>query len=322
LSDLAARGFIRGVEGPGGTDLLTPEVANALAVLKGNATAVEPTVAFPATQQTRPTPDAGPPRRGAVSGNAERDDESHDPSTLDDAVMRELSRSPEPQNARAMATTEIPAASLPPLVEPGPVLAGDPPRLAESDDSEALLPRTSPRDEPTVRVSRRPPTGSGESAADPIDRRVAPAKPKRSGLALTVVAFGLLGIAIGSSLRKRDREAPRSTERPAVSGAPSESPPSSSAPPIASSVASPVRAAETDSHDAEPMAQRGLVEITAPAGAHVRIDGIEVGMGPLTSTVALPGYHEVGVVQGARESKQTIEVRAGKTTRINSTVLP
>jgi hypothetical protein len=89
-----------------------------------------------------------------------------------------------------------------------------------------------------------------------------------------------------------------------------------------SSPASQVGSSETNSQDAEALARSGLVEVATPMGAHVRIDGVEVGMGPLTSTVALAGYHEVGVVQGSRESKQTIEVRAGKTTRINSTLLP
>jgi hypothetical protein len=70
------------------------------------------------------------------------------------------------------------------------------------------------------------------------------------------------------------------------------------------------------------LAHSGLVEIAAPTGAHIRIDGVEVGRGPLTSMVAPAGYHEVSVAQATRESKQTIEVRAGKTTRINSTLLP
>jgi hypothetical protein len=62
----------------------------------------------------------------------------------------------------------------------------------------------------------------------------------------------------------------------------------------------------------------GLVEVMAPASAHVRIDGVLAGAGPVVSTVAAPGFHEVRVEQGQRESKQVIEVRAGRVTRVSS----
>ena len=60
----------------------------------------------------------------------------------------------------------------------------------------------------------------------------------------------------------------------------------------------------------------GLVEVTAPAGSRVRIDGAIGGAGPLASLVAAPGYHEVRVEQDGHDTKQVIEVRAGKTTRV------
>jgi hypothetical protein len=48
----------------------------------------------------------------------------------------------------------------------------------------------------------------------------------------------------------------------------------------------------------------------------VRIDGAIGGAGPLASLVAAPGYHEVRVEQDGHDTKQVIEVRAGKTTRV------
>ena len=56
----------------------------------------------------------------------------------------------------------------------------------------------------------------------------------------------------------------------------------------------------------------GLVEVTAPAGARVRIDGAIAGAGPATSLVAAPGYHEVRVEQdgGRRRSRWSRSARA------------
>ena len=73
---------------------------------------------------------------------------------------------------------------------------------------------------------------------------------------------------------------------------------------------------------AEVPAGYGLIFVEAPAGARVRIDGAVVGLGPATSAVAAPGYHEVRVEQEGHEAKNGVEVRAGKTTHAGSTLLP
>jgi hypothetical protein len=73
---------------------------------------------------------------------------------------------------------------------------------------------------------------------------------------------------------------------------------------------------------AEVPAGYGLLEITAPAGARVRIDGAIVGAGPAISSVAAPGYHEVRIESGGRENKSVIEVHAGKTARVQATLAP
>jgi DNA-binding response OmpR family regulator len=66
----------------------------------------------------------------------------------------------------------------------------------------------------------------------------------------------------------------------------------------------------------------GLIEINAPAGARIRVDGAIAGTGPALSEVAAPGYHEIRVESDGRESKSVIEVRAGKTTRVDPAATP
>ncbi len=62
----------------------------------------------------------------------------------------------------------------------------------------------------------------------------------------------------------------------------------------------------------------GLLEVTAPSFARIRIDGAVVGSGPMVSSVVSPGYHDVRIENGGREESHVIDVRAGKVTRISS----
>ncbi len=66
----------------------------------------------------------------------------------------------------------------------------------------------------------------------------------------------------------------------------------------------------------------GYLEVTAPPGANVRVDGALIGTGPTVSRVVAAGYHEVAVEQGGHETPQVIEVRDGKTTRVRSAAGP
>jgi hypothetical protein len=66
----------------------------------------------------------------------------------------------------------------------------------------------------------------------------------------------------------------------------------------------------------------GYLEVTAPTGANVRVDGVWAGAGPVASRVVAAGYHEVVVETGGRESKQVVEVRAAKATRVRSAAAP
>jgi len=66
----------------------------------------------------------------------------------------------------------------------------------------------------------------------------------------------------------------------------------------------------------------GLIEVSAPPGALVRIDGAIAGAGPAASLVAAPGTHEVRVELDGHDTQEVIEVRPGKTARVQSTPHP
>jgi hypothetical protein len=171
-------------------------------------------------------------------------------------------------------------------------------------------------------------------------------------LVLNVLLFGAIGVGLGAAWRWYVGEralsstqpigsasaevppAPQSVVPASASQAPSASAPTASSSPAPSSSERPPaapspsaatgfterRAIQTDDVPlgAEVPAGYGLVEVLAPAAAHIRIDGVLAGAGPVVSSVAAPGYHEVRVERGDRESKQVIEVRAGKVTRVSS----
>jgi DNA-binding response OmpR family regulator len=403
LSDLAGRGAIRAVEGAKGVDLLTPAVDAALAVLRGageprhvkppNARSSVP--ARPTRATARAENDAFfdakpsmPPPAAHDEGLAlsapppsESEDDEGIPSSLEDAVMREISdRSAEPRASRA------PTSDPPPIVEPSdlrprsssnpPMAAGEPEgadeavivpsvppdvqsvppdavvpgtniseEIAAASDSRSAPPAAWSKPDPGPPAESTPtspaslavgePTGRGAPNAQavvspaPADRKsrpqepdrgapVAPAQRRRWGLLLPL---GLVGVAVAALLRwSGDEQAP--------ARAPSEVPPVT--PSSTSSAAASTEAVPTPppsaSDDLPPGAEVppgfGLVEVRAPARAVVRVDGKAAGSGPFVATVAAPGYHEVRIAQGARESTHVIEVRAGKVAHVGSAPLP
>ncbi|MGD0677033.1 MAG: response regulator, partial [Polyangiaceae bacterium] len=143
LADLAARGAIRRVEGIDGADLLTPAVEAALAVLRGAS--LHPARIPPSSRPSAPSsapsarprplevkpapPPSSPPTYVALKWSeppeplvGDDDDSAGAPSSLEDAVMRELSeRSPGPGPALGQP---------PPIVEPSELRArsSNPPR--------------------------------------------------------------------------------------------------------------------------------------------------------------------------------------------------
>jgi CheY-like chemotaxis protein len=412
LVDLAARGAIRAVEGADGTDLLSPAVEAALSVLQGapRARASLPPNARPSVlpspavlrprgearrivavePETEPaSPPTAPHRSLAVSEPPPTarpgDEEQGVPSSLEDAVMREISdRSPDPGAAR------MPASNPPPIVEPSALRkrSSNPPAVDDSWDlvdepaplaslpPDAMVPETTSAEEPVAAtppghgdvagplafsfVAPEPqhdteleaPYSSPFAAADeapeadltpppepepppsrPIEPTVplarptppeippepSPPAPRRSAWPF-IAAFAGLGLAVAAVSQMRSNVPPEPTMPTAIATATALPPQSAIATATVSAPAPTATSPTSLSDDLPPGAEvppgYGLVEVTAPAGSHVRIDGAIGGAGPLASLVAAPGYHEVRVEQDGHDTKQVVEVRAGKTTRV------
>ncbi len=188
-----------------------------------------------------------------------------------------------------------------------------------------------------------PPDDLHEVADEP-QGRAAPASEAPAPAASPwgfVVAFALLAGAVVGVLRMTTRDvepphpAPGASASAATvpSGNPAPNPamvapanPANPSPaPSLTTAASSNGAVTTD--DALPPdmavpAGYGLLQIAAPRGAHVLIDGVDAGTGPLASSVQRAGYHQVRIDQDGKHSQFVIEVRAQKATRVKSSPLP
>jgi hypothetical protein len=148
-----------------------------------------------------------------------------------------------------------------------------------------------------------------------------------------VLAFAVLGIAVGVVLQlglgepkpQPQLDTARSTAAGAAASHTASATPSAS---TSSSAPTPAPAGSNDDSDELPPGievptDYGLVAVVAPSGAHVRIDGAIAGSGPQVQLAAAPGTHEVRIEQeGQDATKQVIEVRSGKTTRVRSAQAP
>ncbi len=408
LADLAGRGVIRGVEGSDGVDLLTPEVDAAVGVLRAtparrNVASSTPPRAPTPSERTRAAPPAPPKAEtwptptfeGLVlsappPAMPEEEPDDSAPSSLEDAVMRELSeRSPQPAAARAPAprsaivepgelrprsnppapSEEEPALDpvLMPSLPPDAVVPGAPsgedggpikipplaPGLPELTlvEAEPLLeaaaaglqePRPPPRGERASEEALSVPSlptstalGRSEDATAryqslftvPEAPPAAPPVARRApwGLVVAIAAVVVLGSAVfGRQLLSRsDPEAPHPSPAPSASARAAAEATSPGSDRRASSA--PQASSPTDEvpKEADVPAGYGLIVVTAPSGARVRLDGAIAGAGPLASAVAAPGYHDVRVEQEeGKEAVQVVEVRAGKAIRLSPTPSP
>jgi DNA-binding response OmpR family regulator len=196
--------------------------------------------------------------------------------------------------------------------------------FAVANDAAALpAPPSPPLLEPALFAPPAPfPTPDPTIAPAPAAPRKAPRSP------WSFVAFAaVLGLAVGALLHLRSGPTDRALAAPPT---PTTSerlpvPPASPAPaalPAASTAAS-------DPGDAFSPADElpqgfGRIEVSAPEGASVRIDGAIAGAGPTAILVAAPGVHEVRVelADAGPETSEVIEVRAGETTRVRSAPSP
>ena len=180
---------------------------------------------------------------------------------------------------------------------------------------------------PAPRAERTLPLSLATRPAPPVIIMSDPAPPPgttgRRWPWVFVAAFAALGISIGAYLHLTGNDAPADPQPVRIVPVSARPSPPASVPPVHTAAPS---ASAVDPGDLPPGAEVppgfGLLEVTAPAGARVRIDGAVAGAGPVVDLVAAPGYHDVRVEQDAGDDRQVIEVRAGKTTRVRPAMKP
>ncbi len=86
---------------------------------------------------------------------------------------------------------------------------------------------------------------------------------------------------------------------------------------IADPATTPDKRALAERNIAEAFAQTGHLSISAPAGAHVKVDGKEVGVAPLKEAVdVVPGLHGVDTEANGTSLHETVQAGAGKLTEV------
>ncbi len=338
LADLAARGAVVGVFGPQASDLLAQAVTRTRAVMgvPGEAPPSQP-----------PPP---------VSSRAGSGRPARAPSSLADAVMREISdRSPNPGGSRAISTTP------PPIVEPSRLkvrssppegqapsaeaASAEPPafrasltlaEIAERTDVEHAYvePNELPRElsvpvmrdvsipvtiEPSLPArlfegdasGRAPAAASAAMKAEPEKSERTPLAsvvadgPKAPGRARFTYAAAIAGgaVIVWAALH-------------ASSATPPE--PTSGHAPNVTNAALPARAVEPSFVDlpagAAPAAGEGMLVLSMPEEAAIKVDGAARGRGPKLSVALKAGSHELVVGSAA---PRNVEVRAGRATRLD-----
>jgi DNA-binding response OmpR family regulator len=249
-------------------------------------------------------------------------------------------RPPESEPGPRMSPSIPPDAVVPAATPSEESLASALPPAAATDDAEdteapaVYAPVFTPVPPPQAGRARTSPTPDAILAREPPTRRDAAAAtataalPRRWGWTLPVLA--VLGLAVAAVLYRACADPSRAARSPTAEGEPErppESPAASTAPgvsdfpaPVVS--ASPPRAGSPANDELPPGAEVpagfGLLEVRAPARAIVRIDGTYAGTGPFVASVAAPGHHEVRIEQGGQESRHPVEVRLGKTARVES----
>jgi DNA-binding response OmpR family regulator len=275
------------------------------------------------------------------------------PETPEPEPAREPDPAPEPEPASESAWEPVSQSAWEPAPEPERKQEQEPEPEPEHDTatearyvSPFAIPTQplafpgvpAPRLDRTLPLVAAPagPAAYPYSTAAPTATAPAPAAaaPAKRTAWLFIVAFAVLGIAVGAVLhlqrtdraRAADPVSSAATSAPwPVASAPSSTSvvaPTGSVPPGASATAS----AHEDGDELPPgidvPSDFGLVDVAAPPEARVRIDGAIAGAGPSVRLAAAPGYHEVRIEQDGHDSAQVVEVHPGKTTRVRSAPPP
>ncbi len=336
LCDLAARGAVVGALDARGADLLAPAVARARAHLQTLASAAEPPAStpLPAPRPPRPTASATPPPAAPEMSASPPPAPARGPSSLADAVMREIShRSPEPGASRPVSSTP------PPLVEPanlkprsnppdemagGEVVPDEVPRLkptltlAELGDHTDVDHTTVEAKEMSIPVllETSEPPAVQDAPPDPAEKLVE--RSERTPLASVVaepplpvtrarwtyaaIAAGAV-LLVWAGLQARSPAPPEPVSGHAAVTNATSLPPRTVEPlfvdPPAGSVLAP---------------GEGLLVISMPEEAPIKVDGVPRGRGPKLSLALKAGSHDV--LMGGAERSRSLEVRAGRATKL------
>lgn len=266
------------------------------ALLLAATPAADDTPATPAIEKTQPlgAAPAMPPARPAPV-----------PPTSAPPKTRPATPVAKAVSAQAETTTlekTLPLAAAP----PAPAKSAPPP---PSPDAETAPPEKPAR---STTITDRPSRLRGK----PATPAAATAPSSRGWLGWVVVLVSAAAIAY---VALSSRAAPPAPEPGVQSSEVLSAPTPSPAPSEAASVAAvPAPPSDELPPGADVPAGYGLVAVSCPAGARVRIDGAIAGNGPSVSLVAGVGTHEVRVEVGGQESRSVIDVRAGKTARVDS----
>jgi CheY-like chemotaxis protein len=343
LGDLGSRGVITAVYDSEGQEVLARAVATLLAP--------EPILrAAPAPLSASMLRVSAPPPRPGPKDPLDEAPPDLTPSSLADALMRELGEAPVPQSAQSRSSNPPPiiepselrprsnppsvkARSVPPPEAIVPGAEDAPPREAAGDQTEVDAP-VAPKDESSalddeasakpevsipIEISVSAPAVEPRTPMEAVASDDAGVEPPRKASRwpwAAAIGVAAIGIAFGV-------QAVRAPQDPAAAAGPAPDPaalaPVSTGQPVATN-------AKGVTYDALPAGfvvspGQGLLEVKAAPASLVRVDGVDRASG--AGLVRLPltaGPHEVGAAHGADGPSRTVEVRAGRAARVELSV--
>ena len=336
LSDLAARGAIVGVFGAAGADLLAPAVARARSGM-GVTSERAPSPRAPVVSATPPRVSGD--TNGDASAPSPPPGPARGPSSLADAVMREISdRSPEPGASRPVSS------SPPPLVEPSNL-------KPRSNPPEELVGDTVPAEVPAFKPTL---TLADVSDRTDVDHTAVEAKEMSIPVLLETSQPARVEVAELSlpplSPDAAEKSAPERTPLASVVGdtrlpvtrtrwtyaavaaggallvwAAFQARGTAPAEPVAAHGATITSTTPLPARNVEPVfvdpptgtslaGGEGLLVVTMPDEAPIKVDGVARGRGPKLVLALKAGSHEV--LLGAAEHPRSLEVRAGRATKL------
>ncbi len=185
----------------------------------------------------------------------------------------------------------------------------------------APIEKTQPLPVPAARAPAAPIEPPAKPEAEIVPDPAPTATPTAASRSWLGWALVIGAVAVIAGVAVTTEHPPPPTTNPPPQTPPASAPPNASVAPAPSSRV-PAEAFADLPPGADVPAGLGRIDVGAPAGARVRLDGAIAGTGPTLSAVAAPGYHEVRVEGDGQEFKTVIEVRAGKLTRVDPAATP